>query len=117
MMTDRRAAANFEEILVEDSPIQFEKSNKSRKIPYEYPPSYEIPDNSTKTCRGLYVECRPVLSANTSHLIVSNPKTENTSYLWPWQAFIFVDGRHHCPAIILEHDWLLASSKCVQNIE
>ncbi|XP_018405344.1 PREDICTED: serine protease nudel-like [Cyphomyrmex costatus] len=44
------------------------------------------------------------------------PRNGNYTYLWPWLAAIFVDGRYHCSALLLESDWLLSSSSCTENI-
>ena len=112
-----RAAASLTEIEVRNSPMQVKKSTNENVIPYEYPPPYEQPDADSKTCQGLYIECRLVLSTNVSDLIVEDSKTRELSYLWPWEAIIFVDGRYRCPSIILEPSWLLASAKCVRDLE
>ncbi|XP_015603565.1 serine protease nudel [Cephus cinctus] len=70
-----------------------------------------------KTCVSLHVECNPTLNTSVSNHLVSIKDTENPSYLWPWHAAIFVDGRYHCSAVLLEHSWLLTSARCVQNID
>ena len=87
-------------------------------IHYEYPPSYQIPINDgNQTCPGLYVRCQPVLSNPVNSQLSINLLSQKRTYQWPWQAAIFTDGKYRCPALVLELNWLLASSDCSQNIK
>lgn len=81
-----------------------------------YEPERSAASEGGEPCTTLRFRCRPVLSSSAeSHLIV-DPRTGNHTYLWPWQAAIFVDGRYHCSALLLEPDWLLSSSSCTEAI-
>nr|XP_031838376.1 serine protease nudel isoform X2 [Nomia melanderi] len=69
-----------------------------------------------KTCPGVYVRCRPVLSVNQSAHLIVDAGTGSREYQWPWLAAIFVDGHYRCSAILLDANWLLSASKCTENV-
>ncbi|CAK9811280.1 Serine protease nudel [Anthophora plagiata] len=69
-----------------------------------------------ETCPGLYIRCTPVLSGSVSAHLVIDTNTGKRDYLWPWLAAIFVDGRYRCSALLLDHNWLLSTAKCIENI-
>lgn len=79
-------------------------------------PSMTLLNDKNKTCSGLYVHCRPVLSSSLSALLTVDAETGNRDYLWPWLAAIFVDGSYRCSAVLLDSNWLLSAAKCVENI-
>ncbi|XP_072746689.1 serine protease ndl [Anoplolepis gracilipes] len=84
---------------------------------YESLPEYVAASEEDETCTTLRIRCKQVLSSSAdSHLIV-DPRTGNYTYLWPWLAAIFVDGRYQCSALLLELDWLLSSSSCTKDIK
>ncbi|XP_036149068.1 serine protease nudel [Monomorium pharaonis] len=83
---------------------------------YRASPEHVAANAGNKTCTALRLRCRPVLSSSAnSHLIV-DPRTGSQTYLWPWLAAIFVEGRYHCSALLLEPNWLLSSSSCTEAI-
>lgn len=84
---------------------------------YEPSPEHVAASEENEICTTLRLRCRQVLSSSVdSHLIV-DPKTGNRTYLWPWLAAIFVDGRYRCSALLVEPDWLLSSSSCTEDIK
>ncbi|XP_063992625.1 serine protease nudel isoform X2 [Diachasmimorpha longicaudata] len=88
-------------------------------VPYEYLEMLIPPKNGSKTCQGLYVKCQTALTTWVeSHRVehVRN-KPVNTSYLFPWEAAVFVDGQYYCPGVLLEHAWVITTSRCTQNIK
>ncbi|XP_043269435.1 serine protease nudel [Venturia canescens] len=111
------SAEYSEKMTVRGSPIKVKESSKDSLYPYEYPPSLKPPGRNVRTCNGVYVRCKPILSANTNHLVVTNPLNTNIDYLWPWQASIFADGRFRCPGTLLDRSWLLVTSRCIENLD
>lgn len=94
---------------------RIELETKSRRGRTENSTDYEVGDVDG-SCSALRIHCRPVLSSSAdSHLIV-DPKTGSQTYLWPWLAAIFVDGRYRCSAVLLKTDWLLSNSECTRDI-
>lgn len=75
------------------------------------------PQNSTGTCYGVIIRCKPILYRKLNVHTKINPLTEEKNYLWPWEASVFVDGKYHCPAVLLENDLLLSSLECGEGIE
>jgi len=84
---------------------------------YEPSPEHVAASEGGETCTTLRFRCRPVLSSSADSHLVVDPRTGNHTYLWPWLAAIFVDGRYHCSALLLESDWLLSSSSCTEAIK
>ncbi|XP_050451697.1 serine protease nudel-like isoform X3 [Cataglyphis hispanica] len=80
---------------------------------YESSPSSE----EDEICMTLRIRCRQVLSSSADTHLIVDPRTGNYTYLWPWLAAIFVDGRYRCSALLLEPDWLLSSSSCTKDIK
>ncbi|EGI57358.1 Serine protease nudel [Acromyrmex echinatior] len=79
-------------------------------------PQHVAESKGGETCTTLRFRCRPVLSSSADSHVVIDPRTGNHTYLWPWLAAIFVDGRYHCSALLLEPNWLLSSSSCTEII-
>ncbi|XP_029664997.1 serine protease nudel-like [Formica exsecta] len=81
--------------------------------------SYESSSSSEEdgTCTTLQIRCRQVLSSSADTHLIVDPRTGNYTYLWPWLAAIFVDGRYRCSALLLEPNWLLSSSSCTKDIK
>ncbi|XP_078053187.1 serine protease nudel [Augochlora pura] len=69
-----------------------------------------------KTCPGIKIRCRPVPNTSESAHLIVDAGTGSRDYLWPWVAAIFVDGSYRCSAILLDENWLLAASKCTENV-
>ncbi|KYM93915.1 Serine protease nudel [Cyphomyrmex costatus] len=83
---------------------------------YKSLPQDVAESEGSETCTTLRFRCKPVLSSSADSHVVIDPRNGNYTYLWPWLAAIFVDGRYHCSAILLESDWLLSSSSCMETI-
>ncbi|XP_066591634.1 serine protease nudel [Prorops nasuta] len=89
---------------------------KDKAARFEKPPSNVALSEQAKTCSGVYIRCRPVLGSEVRAHLIDDPRTGSKTYLWPWLGAIFVDGLYRCTAVLLEHDWLLSSSRCTENI-
>lgn len=79
-------------------------------------PSY-VAEDEGNACETLWIRCRPVLDSSADAHVIVDPKTGSRNYSWPWLAAIFVDGRYHCSALLLEADWLLSSASCTNDIQ
>ncbi|EZA50647.1 Serine protease nudel [Ooceraea biroi] len=90
---------------------------RNNTIGYRPSPSHVAGNEEVETCGTLWIRCRPVLSSSADTHLVVDPRTGSYNYLWPWMAAIFVDGRYHCSAVLLEPDWLLSSASCTDDIK
>ncbi|XP_015117186.1 serine protease nudel [Diachasma alloeum] len=106
-------------VTVMNEPLTFVHSTPNNLIPYKYPEVLMPPKNDSKTCQGLYVKCQTALTSSVESHRVEHVRNNpvNTSYLLPWEAAVFVDGRYHCPGVLLEHAWVLTSPRCTQNLD
>jgi len=104
---------SVEPVVVYKTLLETRKSTPS----YSPLPSHAAKNEEYETCKALRVRCRPVLSSSADMYLVIDPNTGSHNYLWPWLAAIFVDGRYHCPALLLEPDWLLTTVNCTTGIE
>ncbi|XP_034949876.1 serine protease nudel isoform X2 [Chelonus insularis] len=73
--------------------------------------------NKEELCYGLNIQCELVFNHSVETFAIKDAISQNQTYLWPWEAAIFVDGHYHCPAILLNYDWALSSSRCTRNID
>lgn len=106
------------EVIVPKSRLEIRSSTSDFPISYEYPPQFTpMRKGDNNTCYGLYIRCKPILDRKVNVNLKINPDTKERSYLWPWEGSVFVDGKYHCPAVLLENDLMLASSKYAQDIE
>lgn len=97
--------------------MTIEKSTKNSVYPYEYPPAFNEPENTAHTCEGIYIACKPIVTANAIRHVITNPLDHNRDHLWPWKMSVFVDGRYQCPGTLLDRSWLLVASQCIKNLE
>uniref|UniRef100_A0A0C9QGD9 Acrosin n=1 Tax=Fopius arisanus TaxID=64838 RepID=A0A0C9QGD9_9HYME len=106
-------------VTVENHSLMPVHSTPGRLLPYKYTQELIVSNNDSNTCQGLWVKCQTVLSSTVeSHRLEhvrNNPV--NTSYLFPWEAAVFINGRYYCPGVLLEPDWVLTSYRCAQNID
>ncbi|XP_011695705.1 PREDICTED: serine protease nudel isoform X2 [Wasmannia auropunctata] len=107
---------SFDKIVVNETELETRRWDSAAG--YVLSPEHVVAasEGSGETCTTLRFRCRPVLSSSADSHLVVDPRTGNHTYLWPWLAAIFVDGRYHCSALLLEPDWLLASSSCTAAI-
>ncbi|KAL6265616.1 hypothetical protein P5V15_002410 [Pogonomyrmex californicus] len=89
---------------------------QSDETDYTSSMEYVAASEEGETCSTYIFRCGPVLSSSADSHLVVDPHTQSNTYLWPWLAAIFVDGRYHCSALLLEPDWLLSSSSCTDDI-
>lgn len=114
----KRDIESAQRTLVQTSQLIEKTKSKDRELNYEYMLRIpHTPENSSGTCYGLKIRCKPILDQKLEDLTSINPKTNKRNYLWPWEASIFVDGKYHCPALLLENDLLLSSYECGKEIE
>ncbi|XP_058807480.1 uncharacterized protein LOC131673478 [Phymastichus coffea] len=113
-----RSLDTVNEVIVQKSKLEERSSTKNFPITYEYPPAFTpMSKGDNNTCYGLYIRCKPILDSKVNVHLKRNPETDERSYLWPWEGSVFVDGKYQCPAVLLENDLLLASSKCAEDID
>ncbi|XP_070512102.1 serine protease nudel isoform X2 [Cardiocondyla obscurior] len=107
----------LDRIVVNETVLETRFSRWSDNVTsYEPSPSHVEENERGESCTALQFRCRPVLSSSADSLLVVDPRTGEYTYLWPWLAAIFVDGRYHCTALLLESDWLLSTSSCTKAI-
>ncbi|XP_071642079.1 serine protease ndl [Temnothorax longispinosus] len=104
------------EIVVNKTVLETRFSRRWANGTTGYEPSPVAGSEGGETCTALRFRCRPVLSSSADSHLAVDPKTGSHTYLWPWLAAIFVDGRYHCSALLLESDWLLADSSCTEAV-
>ncbi|XP_031786377.1 serine protease nudel-like isoform X3 [Nasonia vitripennis] len=114
-----RNVDSAEQILVNTHRLKERQASKDHPISYEYPPQVTPAqrDAKDKTCYGLHLRCKPILDRKVNVHLKVDPKTNKRDYLWPWEASVFVDGKYHCSAVLLENDLLLSSSVCGNGID
>lgn len=113
----RRNLQSLDKIVVNKTVLETRFSRRwDNTTSYEPSPEHVAASETGETCTTLWFRCRPVLSSSADSHLVFNPNTGSHTFLWPWLAAIFVDGRYHCSALLLEPDWLLSSSSCTEAI-
>lgn len=103
--------------LVQSSQLTEKSKSKDHSLSYEYSIRSNVPQYSSGTCYGLSLRCKPILDRKLNVHAKISPLTKERSYMWPWEASIFVNGIYHCSALLLESDLLLSSSECGEGIE
>nr|XP_034181143.1 serine protease nudel [Osmia lignaria] len=103
-------------ITVKNSELETIRWKEENETQQNIPSTVSV-NEQNETCPGLYIRCTPVLSGSISTYLTIDTSTGNHIHLWPWLAAIFVDGDYRCPALLLDHSWLLSASKCLENIK
>ncbi|CAG5095894.1 Similar to ndl: Serine protease nudel (Drosophila melanogaster) [Cotesia congregata] len=73
-------------------------------------------DSGAVMCHALYVDCSMNFNKPVYDYLYKSNLTNNETYLLPWEPAIFVDGKYHCPALLLNTEWAMASSHCTNDI-
>ncbi|KZC07967.1 Serine protease nudel [Dufourea novaeangliae] len=102
-------------ISVRDAELETVRWSKESAAFHDSPSATSL-NSEGNTCLAIYMHCRPVLSGSKSTYRIVDAETGNGDYLWPWLTAIFVDGSYRCSAVLLDRNWLLAASKCVENV-
>ena len=107
-----------DEVLVKTSKLPERSPSKNYPVNYEYPPHFTAPEvDNNKTCYGLHIRCKPILDRKVNVHLNINYKTKERTYVSPWEASIFVDGKYHCSSVLLESNLLFSNSECSKGIE
>ncbi|KAG8038508.1 hypothetical protein G9C98_006204, partial [Cotesia typhae] len=67
-------------------------------------------------CFALFVECQMNFKSSLGEYLYESNWTNEETYLLPWESTIFIDGKYHCPALLLDTTWALISTRCTKNI-
>ncbi|CAD6208813.1 GSCOCT00003620001.2-RA-CDS [Cotesia congregata] len=67
-------------------------------------------------CFALFIECQMSFKNPLSEYLYESNWTNEETYLLPWEATIFVDGKYHCPVLLLDTTWALTSTRCTKDI-
>lgn len=105
-------------LTVQNEPLIVLQTTPEVAISHEYPPEMRASRNESSSCQGLYVKCQTALTSTVESHRVEHVRNIpiNTTYLFPWETAIFVNGRYHCPGVLLERDWVLTSYRCTKDI-
>ncbi|CAH2232285.1 jg25452 [Pararge aegeria aegeria] len=101
--------------------FQSENNNHSlRNIIIEKPEiiKEECVPNITRTCMTLYVFCDHSLFTHfnpTQDLRTSKNMEEISTFMWPWVAKLYVDGKFMCTGVLVDLSWVLISHNCLQS--
>ncbi|KAG8042486.1 hypothetical protein G9C98_005120, partial [Cotesia typhae] len=67
-------------------------------------------------CHALYVDCSMNFNKPVYDYSYKSNLTNNETYLLPWEPAIFVDGKYHCPVLLLNTEWAMTSTHCTNDI-
>ncbi|XP_046741125.1 serine protease nudel [Diprion similis] len=111
------ACESFNETRMQNAPLGVKASTALNLLPYEYSTPNTMSMEEPQ-CTVLYLRCLPTIHSIplTYRLKGINDQEEDT-YLWPWHAAVFIDGRYQCSAVLLEPSWLLTSGYCAKDLD
>lgn len=113
-----RGCESFNETRMHNAPLEVRSSTSTDLIPYEHPLSlYDLEAEKEPSCTVIYVRCIPTIHTVSLAYRLKAIDGGQDTFLWPWHAAVFVDGRYKCGAVLLEPSWLLTSVHCTENIK
>ncbi|CAD6222513.1 GSCOCG00001002001-RA-CDS [Cotesia congregata] len=92
----------------ENSSITFDPDEVIKRISPE--------DSNPSMCHALYVDCKMNFKEPVDEYLYKSNVPDNDTYLLPWEPAIFVDGKYHCPALLLNTEWAMTSTHCTNDI-
>ncbi|XP_046613613.1 serine protease nudel isoform X1 [Neodiprion virginianus] len=111
------ACESFNETRMQNAPLEVKASTAMNLVPYEYSTPY-ILSMEEPQCTVLYLRCLPTIhSISMTYRLKGIDGQEEDTYLWPWHAAVFADGRYQCSAVLLEPSWLLTSRYCAMDMD
>ncbi|XP_057339605.1 serine protease nudel [Microplitis mediator] len=102
-----------EQYVDERSPRQFDAAFINNSLRIE--DSSEV--NGAALCNVSYLECELNFNRPVFQYLYRSYMINNETYLVPWEAAMFVDGKYHCPALLLDTVWALTPTRCIENID
>lgn len=112
------ACESFNETRMQNAPLEVRESTVENIIPYEYSSIHSLATDDEPRCTALYLRCITTIHTVPLTFRVKGNIIDDSedTFLWPWHAAIFVDGRYRCSAVLLEPNWLLTSFYCTENV-